>query len=216
MLLSILSTRRFSEQRTTRPASVSDETFRWQLVDDFVSAINQHRKANFEPSGMICVDESIVCWYGLGGHWISVELPHYVSMKRKPEDRCEIQTSCCADTGILFQICVCKTQSECERAAQEEANNKEDANQEHENNNNSNNNKSNQPPRSAGTLAVMELTKSWHTLGRIVVTDSAFASVNTAVQLNKQRLGFISVFKTATKRFPMEPLQQTVLPSKGQ
>ena len=124
MLFSIFSTRRFSKQRTTRSASMSDETFRWHLVKDFVSAINQHCKANFEPSGMICVDESIVCWYGLGWHWISVGLPHYVSMERKPEDGCEIQTFCCAGTGILCHICVCKTQSECERTAQEEANSK--------------------------------------------------------------------------------------------
>ena len=189
MLFSILLTRRFSKQRTTRPASMSDETFRWQLVDDFVLAINQHCKANFEPSGMICVDESIVRWYGLGGHWISVGLPHYVSMERKPEDGCEIQTSCCAETGILCQICVCKTQSECKRAAQEEANKEKDNNNQ-DNTNNTSTNKSDQPPKSAGTLAVLELTEPWHTSNRIVVTDSAFASVNTAVQLNKQRLGF--------------------------
>ena len=36
------------------------------------------------------------------------------------------------------------------------------------------------------------------------------------MQLNKQRMGFIGVVKTATKRFPLEPLQDTVLPSKGQ
>ena len=62
----------------------------------------------------------------------------------------------------------------------------------------------------------MELTEPWHASNRIVVADSAFASVNTAVQLNKQRMGFIGVVKTATKRFPLGPLQDTVLPSKGQ
>ena len=29
-------------------------------------------------------------------------------------------------------------------------------------------------------------------------------------------MGFIGVVKPATKRFPMEPLQDTVLPSRGQ
>ena len=189
---------------------MSDETFRWQLVDDFVSAINQHRKANFEPSGMICVDESMVRWYGLGGSWISVGLPHYVAMDRKPEDGCEIQSACCTGSGIICQIKLCKSKSECERAAQAQDNEPaNDATAAHTTDNG-------KSSKSAGTSAVLELTRPWHSTNRIVVADSAFASVNTAVQLNKRRLGFIGVVKTATKRFPMEPLQDTVLPSRGQ
>ena len=84
---------RFSEQRVTRPYNMTDEAYRWQLVDDFIDAINEHRKANFTPSGLMCVDESIVRWYGLGGHWISKGLPHYVALDRKPENGAEIRNS---------------------------------------------------------------------------------------------------------------------------
>jgi hypothetical protein len=30
-------------------------------------------------------------WYGKGGDWINTGLPHYIAIKRKPENGCEIQ-----------------------------------------------------------------------------------------------------------------------------
>ena len=102
----------FSEQCTTRPASMSNETFCWQLVDDFVLTFNKHRAATFEPSGMICVDESMVCWYGLDGCWISTSLLHYVGMDRKLEDGCKIQDLCCGKTGIICRLKLVKSSNE--------------------------------------------------------------------------------------------------------
>ena len=68
----------------------------------------------------------------------------------------------------------------------------------------------------AGTKSILNLTQPFFGTRRVVVGNRAFASVNTAVQLAKENLGFIGVVKTATKRFPMEPLQKTILPKKGQ
>ena len=181
---------------------MSDETFRWQLVDDFVAAFNQHRAAFFDPAGMLCVDESMVRWYGLGGHWISTGLPHYVSIDRKPEDGCEIQDICCTETGILCRLKIVKTSEESDRIAADARNNDEE-----------------RQPRAmpnVGTRTVLELTEPWHGTNRIVVGDSAFSSVNTAVQMAKRNLGYVGVVKTATKRFPMKPLQETLLPVRGQ
>ena len=146
---------------------MSDETFRWQLVDDFVSAFNQHRAMHFYPSGIICVDESMVRWYGLGGHWISEGLPHYVSIDRKPEDGCEIQNACCAETGIMCRLKIVKTSEESDRIVIEATNNDEE-----------------RQPRAqpnVGTRVVLELTEPWHSTNRIICADSAFSSVNTAV-----------------------------------
>ena len=43
------------------------------------------------PSGSICVDESIYCWYGFGGKFVNKGLPrHVVEMERKLEDEYEI------------------------------------------------------------------------------------------------------------------------------
>ena len=57
---------RFSEQDDDRPEGMSSESFRWKLVDDFVTNFNLHRATMFVPGDSICVDESISRWYGLG------------------------------------------------------------------------------------------------------------------------------------------------------
>ena len=67
-----------------------------------------------------------------------------------------------------------------------------------------------------GTHVVLKPTQSWHASNRIAVYDSAFLLVNTAVQLEKRQLGCIGVVKTSTKRYPIEPLQDTILPVRGQ
>ena len=74
----------WSEQPKERPEGMSSEKFRWLLVDGFVDAINEYRAQHFNPSDMICVDESIFRWYGQGGHWINLGLPMYIAMDRKP------------------------------------------------------------------------------------------------------------------------------------
>ena len=53
-------------------------------------------------------------------------------------------------------------------------------------------------------------------MNNIVFGNLAFNLVNTAVQLNKRQMRFIGMIKTATKRFPMELLQETILSSCGQ
>eukprot|EP00171_Calliarthron_tuberculosum_P014505 IDg14505t1 len=45
---------------------------RWNLVDDFATAINKHRAEFVSPSDLIYVDESMSRWYGLGGDWINI------------------------------------------------------------------------------------------------------------------------------------------------
>jgi hypothetical protein len=81
----------------------------YQLLPTFVENFNDHRKKFFHPGWMVCVDESISRWYGLGGHWINTGLPMYAAMDRKPEDGMEIQNACCAHSGIMYQIKLVKT-----------------------------------------------------------------------------------------------------------
>lgn len=40
---------------------------RWSLVDDFFTAINQYREMFVTTSDVICMDESMLRWYALGG-----------------------------------------------------------------------------------------------------------------------------------------------------
>jgi hypothetical protein len=56
------------------------------------------------PSDLICVDESIACWCGQGGHWIEMGLPHYVSIDSKPENGCEIQNANSGRSSIMLNI----------------------------------------------------------------------------------------------------------------
>jgi hypothetical protein len=90
-------------------AGMSSEAYQWLLVEDFVKNFNDHRAKYFSPGWLICVDESMSRWYGLGGHWINMGLPMYVAMDRKPEDGLEIQNACCARSGIMFQLKLVKT-----------------------------------------------------------------------------------------------------------
>jgi hypothetical protein len=53
---------------------------------------------------MICVDESMRCWYGQGGHWINHGLPQYVAIDRKPENGCEIQNAACGMSRVMLQV----------------------------------------------------------------------------------------------------------------
>ena len=102
----------WSVQPCIRPEGVSSEQYRWMLVEDFVRNFNDHRAQFFHPGWLICADESISRWYGLGGHWINTGLPMYVSIDRKPEDGMEIQNACCAHSGIMYQIKLVKTAEE--------------------------------------------------------------------------------------------------------
>ena len=88
------------------------ERWRWSLIQDFVDRINEHRASFYHPSDIICVDESISRWYGLGGSWINKGLPMYVAMDRKPEDGAEIQDSCCGKSNVMMRLKIVKSSTE--------------------------------------------------------------------------------------------------------
>jgi len=102
----------WSYQPVARPEDMSSERYRWCLVQDFLDRINKHRVNYFHPSELICVDESISRWYGLGGSWINKGLPIDVAIDRKPEDGAEIQDSCCGKSNIMMRLKLVKTPSE--------------------------------------------------------------------------------------------------------
>jgi len=61
------------------------ERSRWQLVDDFVTNIKEHRAARVSPSELICVDESMCKWYGQGGYLIRKGLPCTLQLTVRPK-----------------------------------------------------------------------------------------------------------------------------------
>jgi Transposase IS4 len=117
----------WSLQPAEKAPNQSSEDYRWMLVSEHVDALNEHKRNYFTPSEIICVDESMSRWYGLGGHWINMGLPMYVAMDRKPEDGCEIQNSCCGRSGIMLQLRLVKSAAS-EAAALQDGGGAEDAN----------------------------------------------------------------------------------------
>ena len=99
----LLASIRFSKQRKEIERS-DPRGYRWGLVQDFIDAFNEYRPVHVSPSEVICVDESISRWYGLGGDWIDKRLPHYMAIDRKPDNGCEIQNSACGKSGIMIHL----------------------------------------------------------------------------------------------------------------
>ena len=163
---------------------------RWSLVDDFVTAINLHREMYVTPSELICVDESMSRWYGLGGDWLDVGLPTYRAIDRKPENGCEIKTSACGRSGILLRMEIVKSPDE-------------DAQQ------------SRLSSVSHGTAVTMRLVHPWLHTNRIVCGDSYFASVETAETLFASKTRFIGVVKTAHRGFPLAHMGSQPMSGRG-
>ena len=102
----------WSKQPKQRPEDISHEAHRWMLVESFVDNFNFHRKKYVKPSDTLCADESISRWYGLGGHWINMGLPMYISLDRKPEDGAEIQNVCDGHSNIMLRLKLVKSANE--------------------------------------------------------------------------------------------------------
>jgi len=169
------------------------EKSRWQLVDDFVSNINEHRSSRVCPSDLICVDESMYKWYGQGGHWILKGLPMYVAIDRKPENGCEIQNAACSRSGLMLQLSIVTTAEHRQQTATGD-----DDGLPH------------------GTAVLRKLVAEWAGSRRVVCADSYFASVTAAQQLLGMGLRFIGVIKTATRGIPMSSLSTIPLEARGQ
>ena len=78
----IWSCLRWSYQPEERPNDMMHSAYRWMLVDGFVDRFNVHRASKFFPGRYVCVDESMIRWYGHGGDWINHGLPHYIAIDR--------------------------------------------------------------------------------------------------------------------------------------
>lgn len=188
----LFETIRFSKQPKKRPLNTSSEEYRWTLVDDFINAFNLHRQEKFSPSHLICVDESISRWYGLGGSWINEGLPCYVAIDQKPENSCEIQNAACGVSGVMLQLKVVKNK---ENDYMDNSNDREKL--------------------LHGCKILKKLVEPWWHSNRIVCADSYFASVGTTEELGRLGLRLISVIKTATRGYPMSSLQGIEFEKRG-
>jgi len=93
------------------PANGQSGVKRYRLasINDFISSISAHRGSDMTPCDSICIDESMINWYGIGCPRSSIGLPMYASIYRKPENDCEIQTAACRRSGIMLRLHLVKT-----------------------------------------------------------------------------------------------------------
>jgi Transposase IS4 len=171
---------------------VSSERHRWQHVDDFVSSINAHREAHVQPSEILCADESISKWNGLGGHWIDIGVPNYIAIDRKPESGCEIQNTACGRSGIMLRLQLVTTPEDRKERELESGGD-----------------------FLHGTAVLSRLVSPLAGSGRIVTADPYFSSVKAALHLHDLGLKYVGVVKTATRRFSKAYLGQQTLQNRG-
>ena len=159
--------------------------WRCMLVDDFVKNFNKYQALHYVPSYLICVDDSMSRWYGLGGHWIDMGISMYVAIDHKPVNGCEIQNSCDAISQVMMQLKLVKSEADEGRYMVDI---RADAAQQRQ-----------IVHRLHGTKVLVDLVNPWRNIWRTVCADSYFASVPAVDELEKIGLHFVSVVKTATK-----------------
>ena len=128
------------------------------LVDEF----NASHKRNFLPGSKMVVDESMFYWRGKDQRHGKEGCPHVTKIIRKPKGvGMEVKNLACCDSTIMYAIEVV--------AAKEEMAQREFT-----------------AEHGAGTSLLLRLCKNLRGSGRLIVADSAFASVKSAVQLKKK------------------------------
>ncbi|XP_069354527.1 piggyBac transposable element-derived protein 3-like [Maniola hyperantus] len=162
--------------RFTQPSDL-DDSDRWRNVRTLVTMVNEKLEHTIRPGSKITVDESMFAWYGRGAYFKD-GMPAVMKIKRKPKGvGCEVKTACDSGTNIMIRMEINEGKESMSA-------------------------KKWQRELGAGTATTLRLTEPWHGSGRVVVGDSWFASVKTAVELSKVGLYFIGLVKTAHSFYP--------------
>lgn len=168
-----------------------DENDRWRPVRCFFDKFNEKVAKVYVPGTVLCVDESTIRWYGLE-EWHPNGCPHVTKIARKPENKSvEVRSVGCGG----WDVCIWVEPQEGAAAMAKKKFVSENLN--------------------SGTAFVLRAVEAWFGLGKIVVGDSAFGSVQTAVELRKRGTFLIGMVKTARKMFPKKYLQEVFMASRG-
>ena len=169
----------------------------WLRIRFFVESYNMARFKYVQPGWALVIDESTTKWRGLGD-WYDLGMPHITKIPRKPEPiGLEIKDMCDGTSHIMLYLEIMEGKDIM---------------------------KDKGPDNEQGELKLSEGTK--HCLratmrfrdgsGRVVMGDSAFASVGTCVALKKAGFYFLGNLKGASKLFPKRHLQTMPMQTRGQ
>ena len=176
---------------TTPPADERARCAFWK-VQPLVNAFNKNRKDGFVASFKVVADESMFEWQGRDQRHGEAGCPHVTKIIRKPKSvGMEVKNLACVQTGIILVLEI--------MAGKDEMGEREFA-----------------AALGAGTALLLRLTASLKASGRIVIADSAFASVKSAVRLRKDNgLFFLGHVKTATRQFPKKYFCEVAMEARG-
>ena len=160
----------------------------WTPIRPFFNAFNERRMEVIEPGRVIVVNECMSEWQGKNGKYHAEGMPQVTKIIRKPKGvGCELKSACDGEPNILLRLEIQEGAEEMKlkmfsehRPADQRTG--EDIH-----------------PLFPVTLRLVEpWLKSW----RLVVGDSAFASVGTCLALLQHGMHFIGTVITATRKFP--------------
>lgn len=158
-------------------------------IQPLIDAFNEARRTGFKSGHTLCGDESFSAWLGKNERDVENGAPHVDSEERKPQGvGMQFKNIADSTTGVMMalEICACGDEMQRRKYCQDY-------------------------DHGGGTSVLMRLAETAGVEGssRVLVADSAFASVQTAVELRK-RMGihFIGLVKTATRAFPMSYLNE--------
>jgi hypothetical protein len=155
----------------------ADKRDAWWTVRPLIDGFNANRRQTIFASWLIVVDELISAWRGTG-------MPHVSFIPRKPEPcGAEFKTLCDGVSGVMLALEL------------QEGKSVMSAKQYHKD----------FGATTACTIRLLEHS-GCSGAGRVLIGDSWFASVNTAVNARKIGTYFIGNVKTATRMFPKRAL----------
>ena len=163
----------------------------FESIQSVVNAFNKQRNSGFEPGTHLCVDESVSEWRGKDAKHMD-GCPHVTKIIRKPKGVGEEITDLCdVETGIMLRLELVENKSIMRQ-------------------------KKYHARYGSGTGYLLRLTEDFRGSGRAVNADSAFASVNGCVALQKQHgLHFAGIVKTAHSKFPKDYLLEAPVQERG-
>ena len=160
-------------------------------IQPLIDTFNDVRFRMLRPGYKLVADESMSQWRGKDDRFGVRGCPHVTKIIRKPKGvGMEVKNLADCDTGMFVALEIV--------AGKEEMRERDHAR-----------------TYGAGTSLLLRLSKNWHGTGRVIVADSAFASVKSAVALKARGLFFMGLVKTAHRKYPKKWAQAVPITLRG-
>ena len=152
----------------------------WKEGRPIIDLFNECRQNIIVPGEFLCVDECFFSWRAVESHSHASALPHTSKNKTKPRGvGTECKSLCDGQSNIMLMLDLMEGKMRQGR----------------------------KPFGGGGTGHVLRLCSPYFGSSRVVVADSAFSSVHTAVECLNHGIHFMGIVKTAHREFPKKFLR---------